>query len=360
METLHLKNKPDAEKAFERINAWLEQGILDRAPVQFHSFDMTLKTDMSMSNWDSLKDRWFDSEYQINRFIETVKQRNFLAESFPVFWPNLGPDVFAAFYGIELEFGDETSYAIHSKDPIEDLIKRLQFSKENEYFKKLEEMTQLALEMSEGRYFVGYSDFQPGFGAVAAWRNPETLCLDIIMEPEGVKQLLRKATQDFQSIFDHFHHILEKNKQPGLNWLGIPTSGKSHVPSCDFASLISEEHFIEFNLPLLQEEVKKMDYNVFHLDGPGVARHIDPILAISEIDAIQWVQGVGDNKPIEQWKPLIRKIQSAGKSVVVILQPDELTGFMSDMKPEGILLCIPSSGEEPEQSMLKQICKWVK
>ncbi|MEN8229855.1 MAG: hypothetical protein ABFS38_16965, partial [Bacteroidota bacterium] len=165
---------------------------------------------------------------------------------------------------------------------------------------------------------------------------------------------------DFQSIFDHFHHILEKNNQPSLNWLGIPTSGKSHVPSCDFASLISEEHFIEFNLQLLQEEVKKMDYNVFHLDGPGLVRHIDPILAISEIDAIQWVQGEGDNKPVEQWKPLIRKIQSAGKSVVVILQPDELTGFMSDMKPEGILLCIPYSGEEPEQRMLKQISKWTR
>lgn len=356
---MNLKTKPDAEKAFERINAWLAHEIIDRVPVQFHSFDMTLKTDNSMSNWDSLKDRWFDSEYQINRFIKTIGQRNFLAESFPVFWPNLGPDVFAAFYGIELEYGDETSYAIHSKDSIEDLIERLQFSRENAYFTKLEEMTHLALEMSEGRYFVGYSDFQPGFGAAAAWRNPEKLCLDIIMDPEGVKQLLQKATRDFQFIFDHFHHILERNNQPSLNWLGIPTTGKSHVPSCDFSSLISEEDFIKFNLTLLQEEVKKMDYNIFHLDGPGVARHIDPILAISEIDAIQWVQGEGNNKPIERWKPLIRKIQSAGKSVVVILQPDELTGFMSDMKPEGILLCIPYSGEEYEQYMLKLISKWV-
>ncbi len=221
-------------------------------------------------------------------------------------------------------------------------------------------MTELALEMSEGRYYVGYSDFQPGFGAVAAWRNPETLSLDLIMEPDGVKQLLKKASQDFQSIFDHFHNMLRKNNQPSLNWLEIPTSGKSHVPSCDFASLISEEHFIEFNLPLLQEEVKQMDYNVFHLDGKGVARHIDSVLSINEINAIQWVQGVSDDKPIEQWKPLIKKIQSAGKSVIVILEPNELTDFISDMKPEGILLCIPASSLEHELNMLKQISKWVR
>lgn len=359
MEPMHLKNKPEAEKAFERIDAWLENAIIDRVPVQFHRHDMSLKIDKA-SGWDSLKARWFDSEYQVTRYIDSIEGRNFLAESFPVFWPNLGPDVFAAFYGIELDYTEDSSYAIHSKEPIPDLTDRLVFSKENGYFKKLEEMTELALEMSEERYFVGYSDFQPGFGAVAAWRNPESLCLDIIMEPDGVKQMLEIATQDFQHIFDHFHHLLKKKNQPSINWMEIPTYGKFHVPSCDFAALISEEDFIEFNLPLLQEEVKKMDYNVFHLDGPGVARHIDPILAINEIDAIQWVQGAGNSNPIEQWKPLIRKIQSAGKSVVVMLQPGELTGFMSDMKPEGIMLCIPSSGQEPEQHMLKQISKWVK
>jgi hypothetical protein len=139
----------------------------------------------------------------------------------------------------------------------------------------------------------------------------------------------------------------------------VPLSGKFHVPSCDFASLISKENFNEYYLPLLQEEVKKMDYNVFHLDGRGVAKNIDAILSIPEIDAIQWVQGVGDDQSIEQWKPLIRKIQAAGKSVQVFLQPNELTGFMSDMKPEGIMLTIPSSGNDQEKAILHEISKWI-
>ncbi len=359
MDYMHLKNKPDAEKAFERINAWMKQGIIDRVPVQFHRHDMSLKIDKS-SGWDSLKERWFDSEYQVARYIDSIEGRSFLAESFPIFWPNLGPDVFSAFYGIELGYTEDSSYAIHSKDPTPDLLNRLDLSVENAYFKKIEEMTKLALEMSEGRYFVGYTDLQPGLDTVAAWRNPETLCVDIIMDPDGVKKMLKKATQDFQHIYDHYHNLLKKNDQPSVNWMEIPTSGKFYVPICDFSSLISTEYFTEFALPFIEEQVKQMDYNVFHLDGPGVARHIDHILSIKEIDAIQWVQGAGNNNPIEQWKPLIRKIQSAGKSVVVYLQPGELTGFISDMKPEGIMLSIPSSGQEPEQRMLKQISKWVK
>jgi len=226
-----LKTKPDAAKSFERISAWLGHEIIDSVPVQFHRQDMTNKIDKSISGWDSLKARWFDSEYQVNRFIKSILDREFLAESFPVFWPNLGPDIFAALYGLELEYAEETSYAIHNNDPISDLLKKLELCKENLYFKKLEEMTALALEMSDERYFVGYSDFHPGFDTVAAWRNPETVSLDILMDPEGVKQLLKKSTDDFQSVFDHFHNILRKHNQPSVNWMEVPTKGKFHVPS---------------------------------------------------------------------------------------------------------------------------------
>ena len=359
MNSLFLKTKSDVDQAMERLHAWLNHEILDRVPVQFHRQDMTRRIDKSISGWESIKDRWFDSEYQVNKFIDSIQNREFLAESFPVFWPNLGPDVYAALYGIELEYAEETSYAVHRDEPIDSLVDQLEFSKENPYFIKLEEMTELALEMSEDRYFVGYSDFHPGFDTVGAWRNPETVCLDILMDPEGVKQLLKKSTEDFQFVFDHFHDLLSKHNQPSVNWMEVPISGKFHVPSCDFAALISQEDFNEFYLPLLKEEVKKMDYNVFHLDGRGVAKNIDTILSIPEINGIQWVQGVGNDQPIEQWKPLIKKIQAAGKSVQVFLEPGELTGFMSDMKPEGIMLTIPSSGHDEEVAMLKQINKWI-
>lgn len=360
MEYMHLKTKPDTEKAMKRLEAWLHHEMIERVPVQFHRQDMTRKIDRETSGWDSLKDRWFDSEYQVDRYIRSIEGRNFLAESFPVFWPNLGPDLYAAFFGIELDYTEESSYAIHSQDSLEDLGNSLGFSRENTYFKKIEEMTRLAIEMSEGRYFVGFTDLQPGIDTVAAWRNPETLCMDLIMDPEGVKALIKKATMDFQQVYDHFHDLLKKNDQPSVNWMEIPTLGKFLTPSCDFSSLISTEHFEEYALPFIQEQVKPMDHVVFHLDGPGMVRHLDPILSIPEIDAIQWVQGAGDNNLIGQWKPLIRKIQSAGRSVMVYLQPGELDDFMSDMKPGGIMLCIPSSGEEAERAMLKQISKWVR
>ena len=100
-----------------------------------------------------------------------------------------------------------------------------------------------------------------------------------------------------------------------------------------------------------------MTHNIFHVDGKGMLRHLDHILSIPEIHAIQWVQGVGDDLSIRQWLPVIRKIQAAGKGVVVDLQLSELEPFIAAMKSDGLYLCI--AAEEADQpDIVKRLEKW--
>jgi hypothetical protein len=172
-----------------------------------------------------------------------------------------------------------------------------------------------------------------------------------------VKRLIDISSRDFGIIYDHFDAILKAHNQLSVTWMGIPSFEKMHIPSSDFSALISHEQFEEFVLPILQKEVKMMDQNIFHLDGTGVARHIDSILEMKEINAIQWVQGMGNDTPIMQWVPFIRKIQAAGKSVVIDLQTDELEDFIDGLNPEGLYLCIAAEPElQPE--IIKRIAKW--
>ena len=69
-------------------------------------------------------------------------------------------------------------------------------------------------------------------------------------------------------------------------------------------------------------------------------------------------QGVGDDLPIMQWVPFIKKIQQAGKSVVIDLGTHELESFIEAMKPEGLYLCLASENEEEEIDLLKRIERW--
>jgi hypothetical protein len=205
---------------------------------------------------------------------------------------------------------------------------------------------------------VGYTDLHAGLDWVAALRGTERLCLDLIDNPDPILPLIRQVTTDFLQMFDHYDAILKAAGQPSITWMGIPSFGKLHIPSCDFASLISTPQFRDYSYPAIYEEVQHMTHNIFHVDGRGVARHLDLILELPNTQAIQWVQGVGRDQAIMQWVPLIRRIQAAGKSVVVDLDPSELEDFIAAVRPEGILLTMATETEAQERAILERMAKW--
>ena len=161
----------------------------------------------------------------------------------------------------------------------------------------------------------------------------------------------------FQRIYGHFDALLKAARQPSVTWLGIPSFGRLHVPSCHFSSMISTRHFAEFSLPLARREMAGMTHNIYRVDGKGVAQHLAALLALPELHAIQWVQGLGKDWPILQWVPLLQRVQAAGKSLVVDLPLDELEPFIQRMRPEGLFLCL---GVEPgqEAAIIRRVLRW--
>jgi hypothetical protein len=306
---------------------------------------------------EELRSNWLDVEYQVDLFEASIQGRMFHGETFPIFWPNLGPNVYAAFYGGELEFGETTSWS----EPIVqgwDDVEALRLNRDSVYFRKLEDLTLHALDRCSGRYMVGYTDLHPGIDCMAAWRGMDHLCIDMVENPELVKRLAELSIADFEIVYDHFDSLLKAHRQPSSSWMGIPSFGRMHIPSCDFAALISPGFFDEYALPILFSEVRTMTHSVFHLDGKGVARHLESILSVPDVHAIQWVQGMGTDLPIMQWTPLIREIQSRGFPVVVDLSKHELDAFMAEMDPEGLFLWVAADSEEEELALLRKVQTW--
>ena len=360
--SFNITSMPDYAKSMERVEAWFNQALIDRPPIRFSKHNVIFEDDDSLdtTRWASFKERWFDVEYQVDSFIEEIEGQKFYAESFPVFWPNLGPEIYAAFYGSELQFREVTSWSKpllkNAEDPGRN---KLFLDQSNAYFLKLQELTEVALEKCQNRYMVALTSWCPGIDCVAAWIEPQQLCIDLIKSPEKVQGLLEKSTIDFQEIYDDFFDLISNQYgHPSVSWMGIPTNnGKHHISQTDFAAMISPAHFEKFCLPIIEREVKLIDRNIFHMDGKGVANHLDFILNIPKINAIQWVQGVGDDEPIMQWVPLIKKIQNHGKSVVVDLKPSELEEFISLTEPNNLFLCI-AAAEDVQPDIIKRVERW--
>jgi len=354
--------KPDYEEAKKRIDAWWECEIIDRA-MTYITFPKpeSERIPLPRKQHATIRDRWLDTEYRAECAYAYAANTVHYADAMPVQWPNLGPDIFAGFYGCDIEFGESTSWSVpnlHDWSP--ESVAEIQFDPDNFWFKKIMEMIDAFLEVGKGKFIVGYTDIHPGADALAAFRDPQNLCLDMILHPDEVKSLLARITDEFLDIFDMFNDKLTAAGMPSSSWMNIICDGKMHIPSNDFSCMISDRMFEEIFLPELRRECQHMTRNIYHLDGPGALRFLDKLLEIPEIHAIQWVYGAGQGT-WRDWIDVYKRIQAAGKGFPVYIAASDLDDFMTCCRPEGVWLVVHGVADKEEADrVLKKITRWGK
>ncbi len=353
----NLASKPDINECLERVYAWYEQKIIDRPPVRFHHHNIEYERHRTVSGpWATEEDRWLDVDFQIRTFVESLEGTEFKGETFPVYWPNISAVAYNLFLGQLAVFDDVTAWTHPCIDDLDNLPE-LKVRRDNRFFRAVDEMTDKALEIADGKFLVGYTDMYAGIDCVAGLRDMGQMCMDILMSPDKLKALIEQVWGEYLEIYDHFDRKLKAAGQLSVTWMNLLSPEKFNVLACDFATLVSPDHFDEFCLPIIRKEAECFDCNVFHLDGPGVDKNIDSVLTLPNLKAVQWVQGYGDDSPIMQWLPLIQKIQAAGKSVIVDLKLDELDEFISKTDPTGIMLWIPAKPED-QDAVLERVKQW--
>ena len=350
--------KPDYEKTKARIDAFWEREVLDRPVTMFTVPKPPEKqAPTSKPHHTDLASRWMDIQYQVELTLANMLNTEYLGDSLPIAFPNLGPEVFSAFYGCPLHFGEDTSWS----DPIlEDWSQadQLVLDWESPYLTWLHEMTDAFLEAGRGKFITGMTDWHPGGDAVAAFRDPQRLAIDMIENPESVKQLLARLETDYFRVYDVFYEKLRAAGQPITSWTPLVAEGRYYIPSNDFSIMVSKAMFDEIFLPGIQRECQFLDRSIYHLDGPGALRHLDSILAIPELDALQWVFGAG-NEGFERWVWVYQKAQKAGKGIQVICTFDEIDSIMQSLSPQGLFLSVSEvPSREAGLTMLKRLEEW--
>jgi len=352
--------KPDFEEVLDRYEAWWDCRILDRPLVSIHfGKDEDRRVPAPRKDHATVRDRWMDTEYVVECKIAHFTNTVFYADALPTTIPNLGPEVFSAFYGCPLHFGDSTSWSepvLNSWEPGE--VEKLRLDTESFYFRKILEMTDALLDAGRGRFIVGYTDLHVGGDAIAAFRDPQQLCIDMLEHPAEIKALCERITDDFLRVYEIYHEKLAAAGMPSTTWLGATCRGRYHVPSNDFSCMISDEMFEEIFLPGIIRECDHMDRSIYHLDGPGALRFLDRLLEVPSIHAIQWVPGAGQDH-WTNWVDVYRRIQAAGKAFCLGVGADELKDFFEVLRPEGAWLTVRGiKDRDAADAALKAIARW--
>ena len=357
MALVPIERIPDWEQRLARQDAFWDCAVIDR-PVVIMSVS---RPDPACpwpkeKTYASHRERWMDTERVVEQAVAGVMNTEFLGDSLPMAWPNLGPELFSAFFGMEMEYSADSSWGIPNLVDWAD-ADELQISYNNFYWKKLLEMTDALLEAGRGRFYVGISDIHPGGDAIAAFRDPERLSTDLLMYPDEVKRLLARVNQAYFEVFDFYCEKFVAAGQAITSWPAIVSTRRWYVPSNDFSYMISEAMFNEFFLPGITEECQHMEASIYHLDGPGALRHLDALLGIPELNAVQWVYGAGNGRATD-WLDVYKRCQTAGKGIQLHIGLDELDCVIENLRPEGVWMGVGVRDREEADAVLKKVSKW--
>lgn len=341
-----LKWKPDFPQTAARFEAWWHGELIDRPPVSL-SVKATTPARQMAAHHASWRDRWLDVEYVVDSAIAALEAMDWVGDSFPIIWPNVGPEITATLYGAELEFGPHTTWSqpvIHAPEQWESLLQR-QPDFQNIYWQTVERITALAIERCEHRYVVGLTDLHGNFDILAALRDPQMLCLDIVDCPELIARAAGHVANGYREAFRRNYAQVAAAGFGSTCWTAMYYQGPAYVPSCDFWCLVSTEIARELIWTVIEQEMQPLERSIFHLDGPQALRHLDLVLSHPRLNALQWVYGEGHGRAAD-WLEVYRRARAAGKSIHVLAKDaDDALDVLTALGPRGMWLQIRESFE---------------
>ena len=301
---------------------------------------------------------WIDPAYRCSKAEHEMANTFYGGEAFPYFDVLLGPGSLGTFLGARPGFTDRTVwYDPCIADP--DSYGPIRFDpKGNKWWDVHLALVDEGLRRAKGRYLVGMPDLIENIDTLAAMRGTEPLLMDLIERPAWVKSRVEEINTAFFAAFDGIYQKIRADD--GGNAFAafrIWGPGRTAKVQCDFSCMISPEMFGEFVAPALAAQCQWLDYSLYHLDGTTAVQHLDALLEIEALDAIQWTPQAG--KPgtgSPEWYGLYRRIKAGGKSVQALgVAPDELRPLLDAVGPEGLFVSVQAPDEAAARELLKKV-----
>ncbi len=343
--------KPDFEEARERWAAFWQGEIVDRPVAMIRCPKAGVER---RPEGRYMEGRDGDYDAVIDRFEAWAATVAWLGEAIPVYVPSFGPDMFAGFLGAPLNYGTQGDTNTSWSEPcVEDWAAALPLAiaPENPVWVRTQEFVARLAERSRGRWVVAHLDMHSNLDALAAMRGPERLCMDLLDEPETIDRAIAQMGPLYRMVDRRLRELGRMDQTGSSGWIPMYCEGRFNVTQSDFSCMVGPDQFRRFVLPALEEELAALDHSIYHLDGPDALRHLDDLLALERLDAIQWVPGAG-RPPHKGWLELLKRIVGAGKSVIVYCAPAEVPLFHEALGPRRVIYDLRAKTEAEGRGVL--------
>ena len=297
-----------------------------------------------------LNQRWFDPQWRAEYLDWYVAHSSLMADMLPVANTQLGPGSLAAILGGVFEGGEDTIWIHPDPNYSDDIV----FNPQHPNYLLHKELLKACKAKAQGHYYVGMPDLMEGLDVLAAIKGTDKVLLDTVMQPEVLEHQMQQINDIYFQVFDELYDIIREGDEMAFCYFSSWAPGKMSKLQSDISTMISVDDYRRFVQPFIREQCQKIDYTLYHLDGVGAMHHLDALLEIKELNAIQWTPGVGEPQGgSPKWYELYQKILAGGKSIMACwVTLDELRPLLDNIGGDGVHIEMDFHNErEVEQAM---------
>lgn len=340
----------------ERFEAWWARAATDRPLLWIVAPRDTPLPGAERPPDPPLPDKYLDAAGIMHAARARAARTAFLGDAFPTVDGNLGPGSLALYLGSEPVFRPDTVWFTPCLTDL-DTDPLPTFDPQNRWFSTHLDLIRALREGAGDDMWVTIPDLVESVDILAAMRDPMHLLYDLMDRPAACHRWLERINELYAPVYDAFYDIVKDRDGASMfTAFCLWGRGKTCKVQCDFAAMMSPAQFGEFYVPYVTRQIEGLDRILYHLDGPDCIRHVDQLVAIEKLQAIQWVAGAG--KPhhgCEQWFPLYRKVLDAGKGLQVSLPVNEVVPFVKRFGARGLFIIAHPKTEREGRELLHAV-----
>lgn len=354
--------KPDWEQSRKRFEAWWHGEVIDRVLLQVYATRDDADKAPPFPGYSSMEEYWLDIDRRIAVFDHYTGRIYYGGDAFPYLDTHIGPGTMSLYLGAIPGFQVDTVWYNKCIDDIT-TAELPPYDETNRYWQFSLKLAEEGVKRLGNRGLVSFPDLIEGLDTISSLVGNDELLYYLVDAPEHVHRFQKPLVDRYFDYYDRLYDII-KDEQGGTCFSAFQTYGPGRVAKvqCDFSAMISPKMFEEFVVPYLAEQCARLDFSVFHLDGVCCLQHLDLLLGIKELTAIQWTPGAG--QPLacdESYIPLYKKIRAAGKSCMIRGgTPDQARKLVEELGPEGLDIVVSTATQDEADEVVRQSFSWKK
>ena len=334
--------KEDIKEAKERLEAWWDHEIIDRPIISYYipkrgkiigGYSDARCNDWTLAqNHDAIEEALYGFE---RRAVRTI----FGGESIPTYHPNYGAGILAAVFGIEPKFQSGTVWFSHITDikEIIPVLETVKLNANNEWYLRFVRTVEHAAKRADGNYHVAMVDLGGILDILSSFLGPTGMILAMKRHPEIIDTCRAIILEKWLKLYDKLQGIIEKYTEGCNAWLNVWGKKRWYPVQCDFIAMLNPKWSKRFALPDIIAQMEYMDYAIYHMDGVYQIPYLEDFLSIPQLTGIQWVPGSGKAlQGTDEWMPIYKKIQKAGKNIVIDTLPQLVPHIYKTLDGNGL------------------------